>query len=57
MLELNFNHKIIAEYTNNLTSLINIFCFKERKIHLIEGIAMQLKLDSNFYSLKTGIVR
>lgn len=39
--ELKFNHKIIAEYTNSLMSLINTFCFKKHKIHLIEKKAMQ----------------
>lgn len=51
-----FNHKIIAEYANSLMSLINTFYFKEHKIHLIEENAMQLKLGSHFYFLKTGVI-
>lgn len=52
--ELKSNHKIIADYANSLMSLINTFCFKEHKIHLIDDNAMQLKLGSNFYFLKMG---
>lgn len=40
LVECNFNHKIIAEYISSLTSLINIYCFKQHGIHLLEGNAM-----------------